>query len=100
MLKPNASKPADTTYRRNLPLREVDALVSSYGGRGCESMCFEYSVNRGYFAMTAIVINALALIIGLVYSIVKRDIASGFTLAASLGVPMALLALIVALWKD
>jgi len=99
-LKPDGCKAGQIIYRQNLPLVDGGESISSYGGPVYEGMCFEHSVNRGYFAMIAIAVNAIAFLIGIIYSILKRDLSSGFTLAASMGVPVAVLSLIISLWKD
>ena len=50
--------------------------------------------------MIAIAVNAIAFIARIMYSIVKRDLSNGFTSAASMGVPVAVLSLIISLLKD
>jgi hypothetical protein len=97
--EPGSCGSGQIVYRQSLPLVEVDRKVTSYGGTICEGICFEHSLNRGYFAILALIINTVAFIVGVVYSVWKRDISAGFTLAGIMAVPISTLSLLLALWK-
>ena len=65
----------------------------------CESVCFQHAVYRGRIAVFASFIGLAGLLVGICYSIITKDVGGGFTIAAFAGLPVAVLSLIVALWK-
>ena len=66
----------------------------------CEGVCFEHAVNRGRIAVVATLAALIALVVGVWYSVVTKDVSGGFTLATFAGLPIAVLSLLIALWRD
>jgi hypothetical protein len=96
LLEPEKCEVGGTMYRKRLPRYDEGVLNGiGYGGARFEALYFEHAVTRGIFAVTSFLITLCSLVVGVVYSIAKKDVGTGFTVAAYGAIPLAI---VVALW--
>jgi hypothetical protein len=97
-MNPEIIPAGSVIFRDKLPLRNVPVVIK-IDRSDSSTIYFEHRLTIGIWVTAGVIINIVGMCLGLLWSFKWNDRNTGFTIAAISGLPMSLVALLVAVLK-